>query len=92
MSTINYGGKAMSLQAARNYVGRMRTDVKFKSNVLALKDPKARMSFVNAEGFDFSHSECDQVKNEMSDEELDMVSAIGLCCYRCEREECEGCD
>jgi len=44
----------MSIESAKAYVERMKTDEEFRKKVLACTDAKARMALVKGEGFDFT--------------------------------------
>ena len=65
----------MSSESAKAYIERLKTDEEFKERVKDAADKEARMALVNAEGFDFSEEDIKAVKSELSDDELDGVSA-----------------
>ncbi len=63
----------MSLDQARAFVEKMKSDVAFKERVLAIEDVDARLSCIQSEGFDCSESEIKEVAGELNDEELDLA-------------------
>ncbi len=65
----------MSIESAKAYIERLKTDEEFKERVKDATDKEARIALVNAEGFDFSEEDIKAVKSELSDDELDAVSA-----------------
>ena len=64
----------MSIQSAKAYVARFRTDEVFARRVLAAEDAHARERIAQSEGFTFTKSEIDSVASELSDEELAEVT------------------
>ena len=65
----------MSIESAKAFIERLKTDEEFKERVNDAADKEARIALVNAEGFDFSEEDIKAVKSELSDDELDAVSA-----------------
>ncbi len=61
----------MSIESAKAYIERLKTDEEFRERVKAAKDSEARIALVKAEGFDFSAEDISAVKGELSDDELD---------------------
>lgn len=63
----------MSIESAKAYVERMKTDEEFRKKVLAIEDSEKRMQFVKAEGFDFSSNDIKVVLSVIDDKELRQV-------------------
>ncbi len=61
----------MSLDQARAFIVKMKSDVAFKERVLAIEDVAERFNLIKSEGFDCSEEEIKEVVGELSDEELD---------------------
>jgi predicted ribosomally synthesized peptide with nif11-like leader len=75
----------MSIESAKAFIDRMKTDEDFSRQVRSCKDAESRMSFVKASKFDFSTEEIKKVQLELSDEELEKVAGghEGHCgCYQ----------
>ena len=64
----------MSIESAKAFLERMKTDEDFAKKVTACKDSDRRMAFIKGEGFDFTVAEISTVKGELSDEDLDLVA------------------
>lgn len=64
----------MSIESAKAFLDRMKTDEEFTKGVTACKDADTRMAFIKDKGFDFTVPEITSVKGELSDEELDLVA------------------
>ncbi len=64
----------MSIESVKAFMERMKTDGDFRKEVGEKSSGEDRMQFVKANGFDFSKEEFEQVKSELSDEELGLVS------------------
>jgi len=67
----------MSIESAKAYLERLKTDEEFVGRVKAAADNEARLALVEAEGFDFSKEDISAIKTELSDAELDEVAAGG---------------
>ncbi len=63
----------MSIESAKAFVERMKTDEDFRKEVGEKSSPEDWMKFVKENGFDFSKEEFEQVKSELSEEELDRI-------------------
>ena len=63
----------MSIDSAKAYVERMKTDEGFRKKVLECKDAKTRMELVKAEGFDFTEVDIKVVAAEVGEAELGHV-------------------
>jgi predicted ribosomally synthesized peptide with nif11-like leader len=64
----------MSIESAKAFVERMKTDEDFAKNVTECPDNEARKTFVKAAGFDFTMDEVKEVASELTEEELDGVA------------------
>ena len=77
----------MSIESARAYFERMKTDEEFRNRVLNAETAEARLAIVQSEGFDFTKEEVDEVSSdELTDDELDMVAGGWTPC------DCPDCD
>lgn len=64
----------MSIEAAKAFIERMRTDEEFAKKVNACKDAEERKALVLEAGFDFTASEIENAGQELSDHDLDRVA------------------
>lgn len=64
----------MSIESAKAFIERMKTDEDFNNRVSTAEDKEARIAFVKANGFDFSAEDIKDVNSELTDEELDGVA------------------
>ncbi len=73
----------MSIESAKAFIEKVKTDEDFKSKLAQLQDGQARLDFAKEAGFDFSADEIAKAKAEqgLSDEELDSVA--GGCGHAC---------
>ncbi len=67
----------MSIESAKAFIERMKTDEEFARQVSNQKDNEERMKFFLAEGFNFTIDEINSCQRELSDTELSEVSAAG---------------
>ncbi len=67
----------MSIESAKAFIERIKTDEEFARQVASKKDKEDRMKFVSEQGFNFTEQEIEELKNEMSDNELGKIS--GAC-------------
>ncbi len=67
----------MSIESAKAYIERLKTDEDFRERMKDAADKEARIALVKAEGFDFSEEDIKAVNSELSDDELDAVAAGG---------------
>ena len=63
----------MSIESAKAFIERMKTDEAFAKQVESQKDKEERMKFVSEQGFNFSEQEVQQVAKEFSDDDLEKV-------------------
>ncbi len=64
----------MSIESAKAFIERMKTDAEFARQVASHKDKEERMNFVLAEGFNFSAEDLRQCEAQMTEDELDKVA------------------
>jgi predicted ribosomally synthesized peptide with nif11-like leader len=69
----------MSIESAKKFVDRMKTDESFAKKVIACKDAEARKAFVKNEGFDCTVEEVKSLTGEIKKEDLASLSA-GVTC------------
>lgn len=67
----------MSMESAKSFVERMKTDEDFRNKVNECKDGETRMALVRQKGFDFTEEEVKQFSKELSDEVLDALAGGG---------------
>ena len=63
----------MSLDQARLFIERMKSDEAFRKRVMDIEDVAGRIACIQSEGFAFSEAEIKEVSGELSDLELDGV-------------------
>ena len=73
----------MSIESAKAFIERMKTDEEFNNRVSTAKDKEARMALVKAEGFDFTKEEIGSLIDELDDEQLDAVAG-GVAGWTCD--------
>ena len=64
----------MSLDSAKVFIEKMKSDEAFRNRVMTIKGVDERRQFMSSEGFDFTQDEHMQVSQELSDEQLDAVA------------------
>jgi predicted ribosomally synthesized peptide with nif11-like leader len=87
------GETVMSIESARVYVERLKTDEEFGKRIIEADDAESRKKIIQSEGFDFTKEDIDTVASKLSDEELSDVSRgawTGALC-ECSREGELGC-
>ena len=67
----------MSIESAKAFIERMKTDEEFNNRVSTAEDQKARIALVKAEGFDFSVEDINAVKSELTGDDLDAIAGGG---------------
>ena len=70
----------MSIESAKAFLERIKSDEDFKNSVGELGTAEERMEYVKGAGFDFTKEEIKSLKDELSDEELDAVAG-GSCMF-----------
>ena len=63
----------MSLDQARLFIERMKSDEAFSKRVMGIEDVAGRIACIQSEGFACSEAEIKEVSGELSDLELDGV-------------------
>ena len=79
----------MSLDQARLFIEKMKSDEAFAKRVMAIGDVAARLACIQSEGFACSEAEIKEVSGELTDDELDpaaggvgiIVGTNGGCCH-----------
>ncbi len=61
----------MSVDQARAFIDKMKSDVAFNERVMAIEDVAERFNLIKSAGFDCSEAEIKEVAGVLSDEELD---------------------
>lgn len=65
----------MSIESAKAFIERLKTDEEFSAKVRECQNPEARRAFVMKAGFDFTAEEIKNVgETQLSDGELDEVA------------------
>ncbi|MFC1680062.1 Nif11-like leader peptide family natural product precursor [Elusimicrobiota bacterium] len=64
----------MSIESAKAFIEKMKTDPALSQRIAACKDTAARVALAKAEGFDFTPEEINTVSMELSPEDLEHVS------------------
>jgi predicted ribosomally synthesized peptide with nif11-like leader len=68
----------MSLDQARLFIERMKSDEAFAKRVMAIEDVAGRMACIQSEGFACNEAEIKEVSGELTDIELDSAVGGGL--------------
>ncbi len=66
----------MSIESAKAFLERMKTDEDFRKEAAKKSSAEERMAFVTAAGFDFTKEELETVRSklELTDEDLETLS------------------
>ncbi len=66
----------MSLESAKTFIEKMKSDEDFRKEVGEKSSPDERMKFVKQCGFDFTKEDLDSVREklELTDEELEKIT------------------
>ncbi|SMD07390.1 Nif11-like leader peptide family RiPP precursor [Sporomusa malonica] len=64
----------MSIESAKKFVERMKSDHEFATAMNALKSLEEAQKFLNQSGYDFTKEELNQVNGELQDSDLDNVT------------------
>ena len=67
----------MSLEQAKKFIKRMKTEEAFRSNIMAVEDVADRQKLAKAEGYEFTEEEIKSASAELSDAAMSSVSAGG---------------
>lgn len=68
----------MSIESAKAYMERLKTDEEFGNVIKTTPDRGVRMAFIESKGFDWDEGDITAALSEMSDEELEAVGG-GAC-------------
>jgi len=68
----------MSIESAKGYMARLKTDEEFRNRISSTPDRGIRESSIRAEGFDWDEGDIKAAVAEMPDEELEAVGG-GAC-------------
>ncbi len=63
----------MTIESARAYLERTKSDESFRKACSDKSSPEEWMKHVRENGFDFSNDDMEQVKSELSDDELKAI-------------------
>ncbi len=64
----------MSIESAKAFLEKMKNDEDFRKECGEKSSPEDRMKFVKENGFEFTKEEFEQVKTQLSDDELSAVA------------------
>jgi len=64
----------MSIESAKAFIERMKTDEKFASQVMECKDQDSRMGFVKGEGYEFTVEEITAQQEQLSPQDLETIT------------------
>ncbi len=64
----------MSIDLAKAYMERIKTDEVFAKKVNSIEDKAARKEYVEQEGYTFTKEELEEVSSELNENELDAVA------------------
>jgi predicted ribosomally synthesized peptide with nif11-like leader len=71
----------MSIESAKAFIERMKTDEEFAKNVMVCKDADTFRSLVQAAGFEFNDEEIREVTGVISNDDLANVAGGVNCPY-----------
>jgi predicted ribosomally synthesized peptide with nif11-like leader len=70
----------MSVEQARLFIERMKSDEAFAKRVMAIEDVAGRLACIQSEGFACNEAEIKEVSGELTDAELDAAAgAVSQC-------------
>ena len=71
----------MSIEAAKSFIERMKTDEDFRKKVSECKDNEVRKAFVEKEGYNFTEEDINALRVSLTDDDLQSISAgtTGYC-------------
>jgi len=70
----------MSMEQARRFIERIKTDEAFRKKLAAVEDVAERMNMAREEGYDCTAEEIEKISMELEDTDLDGVAAAKLLC------------
>ncbi len=68
----------MSIESAKAFLERVKNDEDFRKESEGHASVEERMKFAKAQGFDFTKDEIREVRESLSEDELDAVAAGGF--------------
>ena len=77
----------MSIESAKAFLERIKNDEDFRKSVGEIATSKERMEYVKGAGFDFTKDEIANLKDELSDDDLENVA--GGSCWDFEDDWCD---
>ncbi|MCP4152890.1 MAG: Nif11-like leader peptide family natural product precursor [bacterium] len=67
----------MSIKSAQAFIERIQNDEDFRKELEERASEEERMKFAKARGFDFTKEEIDELKDTLTDDELNKVAGGG---------------
>jgi predicted ribosomally synthesized peptide with nif11-like leader len=67
----------MSLDQARAFIEKMKSDEAFRDRILAIEGVDARLAAASGAGFQFTEAEIKEVQSELTDDQLDAAAGGG---------------
>ncbi len=67
----------MSLDQARAFIEKMKSDEAFRNRIVAIEDVDARLVAASEAGFAFTKEEVKEVHGELRDDDLDQAAGAG---------------
>ena len=71
----------MSIESAKAFLERMKNDEDFRKSVGVISTSEERMQYVKGAGFDFTKDEIANLKEELSDDDLENVAGGDGYCF-----------
>ena len=70
----------MSIEQAKAFIEKMKTDEEFTKRIMAIEDSDAQFQAIAEAGFDFTKEELEQVRQEVDEADLEQISGGGEGC------------
>jgi len=70
----------MSIEQAKAFIEKMKTDEEFTKRIMAIEDSDARFQAIAEAGFDFTKEELEQVRQNLDEADLEQISGGGEGC------------
>ena len=64
----------MSLDQARAFIEKMKSDEEFRGRIMAIEAVDARLAAASDAGFEFTEAEVKEVQSELSNDDLDQAA------------------
>ena len=74
----------MSVEQAKAFIDRMKSDPAFRERVIAIPDVKTRIAFINDEGFKCTGDELNEIQSQFESK----GNVAGLCSPLCHPDHC----